>query len=41
MEKLVVQDTNFKDKLLKYYHHNFQQTPIKKLSYIKKLQLQY
>ena len=27
MEKLVVQDTNFKDKLLKYYHHNFQQTP--------------
>ena len=27
MEKLVVQDTNFKDKLLRYYHHNFQQTP--------------
>lgn len=27
MEKLVVEDTNYKDKLLKYYHHNYQQTP--------------
>ena len=27
MEKLVIEDTNYKDKLLKYYHHNFQQTP--------------
>ena len=40
IEKLVIENTNYKDQLLKYYHHNFQMTPVYKklISYDSKLQ---